>query len=228
MKVALFGRGKTGSKVQALLTSDNVIGPYGKNLPSVESLSDAQVAIVFVPADGIEPIIDLLLKARLPAIIGTTGYNISAQLSDKLRVQKLTWVWSSNFSIGVHLMKTLAIELEKLSHILPQSELNLVDIHHAQKVDAPSGTAKLINSWLTHPCPISSSRTGDEIGTHVLELSNANEQLSITHKALNRTVFASGARWAAQTIFKNNHLNGLYSFEELLQMKMVNNLGQAT
>ena len=123
-------------------------------------------------------------------------------------------------------MKTLAIELDKLSHILPQAELSLLDIHHAQKVDAPSGTAKLIHSWLTHPCPISSTRAGDEIGTHILELSNAYEQLSITHRALNRTVFASGALWAAQVLFQNNHMCGLYNFEDLLKMKIANNTGQ--
>ena len=85
MKVAIFGRGKTGSKVQELLTPNDILGPFGRDLPTVHKLANAQVAIVFVPAEGIEPIMDLVLEARLPAIIGTTGYTIPPHLEEKLR-----------------------------------------------------------------------------------------------------------------------------------------------
>lgn len=223
MKLAIIGRGKTGGQLLGLIQKDQVIGPYGRTPPTVQELKSADVAIVFVPAEGIHTIINLLLEARLPAVIGTTGMEIPLDLHKQLIKNERAWVWASNFSLGVHLMKFLAQKLASYQTIMPESSLSMIDIHHTHKKDAPSGTAKLINSWLPDPVAIESLRQGDEVGTHILSLKNELEELSLTHRAFDRKVFAQGALWAAQQLFElkqsKTKENGLLSFEKLIERK---------
>lgn len=221
MKVAIFGRGKTGGQLLGLIPESGIVGPFGRTLPSVQVLDSADVAIVFVPGEGIHQIIDLLIKAKLPAVIGTTGVDTPPSLHAQLVTNDLAWVWSSNFSLGVHLMKALVQKLASYQSIMAESSLTLLDIHHTHKKDAPSGTAKLINSWLPTPVSIDSLREGDEVGTHVLSLKNSLEELSVTHRAFDRKVFAQGAIWAAKQLLELNRnsskVSGLVAFEKLIE-----------
>lgn len=125
-------------------------------------------------------------------IIGTTGHT-EKQINEIKTYSKFASVfYCSNFSKGI---QNLINIIEGLTFI-PNS-INIIDIHHIEKKDAPSGTAKLLKTHLKKKFPeieinIESERIGNEVGTHIIKFNIGEEIIELTHKALNRNIFASG------------------------------------
>jgi len=91
----------------------------------------------------------------------------------------------------------------------------MVEVHHNQKKDAPSGTAKMLKSAINRDLPISSLRVGGVFGEHTVIFSNAGETIEITHRALSRKAFAIGVRNAA--LFVLNKQKGYFTYDDVLQ-----------
>ena len=129
MKVILFGRrGKVGSVLAPALEA------AGHEL--VESTHDADVAVDFTRPEAVEENVRVALEDGVPVVIGTTGFD-QERVAALARVHELPVFYAPNFALGAVLMMRFAAEAGK---VLPHAEI--VELHHDQKLDAPSGTAK--------------------------------------------------------------------------------------
>lgn len=193
------------------------------------SFTDADVIIDFSSPEGTIKMLEFASKEKIPAVIATTGLN-EEQESKVLEYSKIIPIFkSANMSFEVALVKNL---LKNLAVKLEDNDIEILEIHHNRKADAPSGTAKLlaeaINSGLEKPRNIVYGREGkrekDEIGIaslrganivgeHSVKFFNDFETLEITHTAHSRELFASGALKAAKFIV--NQKPGLYNMDNM-------------
>ncbi|WP_232501623.1 4-hydroxy-tetrahydrodipicolinate reductase [Candidatus Tachikawaea gelatinosa] len=176
-------------------------------------------------------------------VIGTTGFDESGRKIIQDAAKKIPIVYSSNFSIGINLLFKL---IEKTTEIIGNSsDIDIIEKHHRQKKDCPSGTALTIgekiaqimnwnlkesmfynniNNIAIRPPKViefSSIRSGEIIGEHTVLFHEKNEQIEITHKAINRKIFASGAVKAAIWIEKNKKEKGLFDMQDVLNLKNI-------
>lgn len=215
MKIALLGKGKTGSKIIEL--NPNVQVFDRSNAPTFEKLSKCDVIISFLPGEAFEALIPTLLETKKPVVTGSTGFKWPAGFNETLKEKNLKWIYASNFSLGVVVLKQLIERLHQVSHLFQNKELSIHEIHHTKKLDAPSGTALSMKEWLAEECEITSERTGDVVGIHTLTLETPSEIISLTHNAKNRTLFAEGALWAANFIVNGKLEPGLHPFQTVVE-----------
>lgn len=154
-------------------------------------------------------------------IIGTTGFSESQLLIIKQAALRIPIVMSPNMSIGTNLCFKLISQAAKvLDQWGDQLDIDILDVHHRHKVDAPSGTALKMNAIISEQLSqarvprISSIRAGDVVGDHSVIFSINGERLEFTHKANSRVAFAQGALRAA--LWLQNKKPGLYSMENVL------------
>jgi 4-hydroxy-tetrahydrodipicolinate reductase len=181
----------------------------------------------------------LCAKHKKALVIGTTGHTDTDTFEIKQNQAKIPIVWASNFSTGVN---TLFWLTRKAAEILgPDFDLEVVEMHHRLKKDAPSGTAKTLaeiladvrklhlNEAARHgragivgartqgEIGIHSIRGGDVVGDHTVIFANVGERVELTHKASSRDTFANGALRAAQWLV--NQKPGLYDMQDVLGLK---------
>ena len=215
MKIALLGKGKTGSKVLEN-TVHQIVAFDSKNPPTFEKLETFDVIISFLPGEAFKSFIPLLMETRLPVVTGSTGFEWPSNLDQTLQDRKVGWIFASNFSMGVAVVKQMLNKLSQAKAMFPQHKTSIHEIHHTQKKDAPSGTALSMAEWMKEKCDISSERTGDVIGFHELKFDTGSEKITLTHEALDRKLFADGAIWAAEYL-TNNKTTGLNSFQAIIE-----------
>lgn len=215
MKIALLGKGKTGSKV---LENKNhqVIAFDSKNPPTFEKLETFDAIISFLPGEAFKSYIPLLIETKLPVVTGSTGFEWPTNLDKTLKERNISWVYASNFSLGVAVVKQMLNKLSQFKDFFPTHTTSIHEIHHTQKKDAPSGTALSMEQWINEKCTVTSERSGDVIGFHELTFDSGSEKIKISHEALDRKLFADGAIWAAEYLHKNK-TPGLNNFQEILE-----------
>ncbi len=172
-------------------------------------------------------------------VIGTTGHNDTETFEIRAAAEKIPMVWASNYSTGVN---TLFWLTRKAAEILgPDFDLEVIEMHHRLKRDAPSGTAKslaeilahvrslqyakaarhgrhgIIGERTPHEIGVHSIRGGDVVGDHTVVFANTGERVELTHKASSRDTFANGALRAAQWVVKQKP--GLYDMQDVLGLK---------
>lgn len=225
-RLAIVGDGKMGQAIRELATQKGwtVTAMIGEKASrngsgiSAESLGNPAVAVEFTQPDAAVRNIVALLRARVPVVVGTTGWYDS--MSEVTRVANETGtalLWSPNFSLGVAVMIELARYAGSLMRSLEDFDAHIVETHHNKKKDAPSGTAiaiaKAASDALDRPIPTTSVRTGSVPGTHQLIFDGKFEQLSISHEARDRRVFAEGALSAAQWLIGKK---GVFTMRDML------------
>jgi 4-hydroxy-tetrahydrodipicolinate reductase len=226
--VAVIGDGKMGQairqlaldkgwKVTAILGERENAGGAGIN---ARSLGNPQVAVEFTQPDAAVGNITACLKAGVPIVVGTTGWYDS--LPEVTRIAKESGtplLWAPNFSLGVNVLIELARYAGTIMRSLDGFDAHIVETHHATKKDAPSGTAmaigKAASDALDRPIPTTSVRTGSVPGTHELIFDGAFEQLSLTHLARDRRVFAEGALKAADWLIGKK---GVFTMRDILDV----------
>jgi 4-hydroxy-tetrahydrodipicolinate reductase len=128
-------------------------------------------------------------------------------------------LWAPNFSLGVNVLIELARYAGMMMRSLEGFDAHIVETHHTKKKDAPSGTAmaiaKAASDALDRPIPTTSVRTGSVPGTHELIFDGAFEQLSLTHLARDRRVFAEGALKAADWLVGKK---GVFTMRDVLEL----------
>lgn len=235
MKIALIGYGKMGKAIEeiALEKGHQVsLKITSQNLHDLtkENLQHADVAIEFTnPANAVKNILECL-NADIPVISGTTGWlNDYAMVKDKCEESKGTFLYASNFSIGVNIFFELNKKLAELMSN-QQYEVTIEETHHTQKKDAPSGTAITIaeqilkqlsykKKWVNDitskqdELSIISKRIDPAPGTHVVKYSSSVDDIEIIHTAHNRKGFASGAVMAAEFI---KGKKGIFNMKDVL------------
>lgn len=218
MQIALIGYGKMGKAIEQLaLQNGHEITARITSTPMLKTaMFKADVAIEFTRPDAAYDNVTWCLQKGLPVVCGTTGWldklNEVKQLTQQLNG---TFFYASNFSIGVNLFFRLNVFLAKLMDAHPEYGVNLEEIHHTQKKDAPSGTAitlaqdiirhiHRLKNWTPHSEPnpdelsIVSLRTGNVPGTHTVTYRSQLDTITIRHEAHTREAFARGALAVAE------------------------------
>jgi 4-hydroxy-tetrahydrodipicolinate reductase len=187
MRIAVSGAtGRLGRLVVAE-AGPRFAGAIGRTGP----IPECDVVIDVSTPDGLRGLLPRLTGQ--PLVVGTTG-----ELPDLLPyAARAPVLVTANFSAGVPLLLDLVAEAARR---LEGWDVEIVDVHHNQKRDAPSGTAKRIAGAVGRDVPIHSLRVGDTFGTHTVILAGPGERLELTHVATRREVFAIGAIRAAEWI----------------------------
>ena len=230
MKIALIGYGKMGKEIEKISNErgHEVIYKIDKD-SNLKNISGADVAINFCTPETALQNIELGLKSSIPVISGTTGW-----LSDFNKIQELSknldisFLYSSNFSLGVNLFFDLNKKLAEIMKKHDQYSLKIEETHHIQKVDKPSGTAITLaegiiekgkyNNWSMDnekkSIPIECKRIDKVAGTHIVNYSSELDSIEIKHIAKNRTGFALGAVIAAEWIVDKR---GIFEMSDVIK-----------
>lgn len=225
-RVAIIGDGKMGNAVAQVAREKGwevtgVLGiresDGGKGITAV-TLGNPDVAIEFTEPNAAVANVSACLRARVPVVVGTTGWYESLPQLTRLAEESGTGLlWSPNFSLGVNVFLELARYAGTLVRASGGFDAHIVETHHTRKKDAPSGTASAIareaNQGLGRTVPITSVRTGEVPGTHELMFDGLYEQLTITHTARDRRVFAEGAVHAADWLVGKS---GVFTMRDVL------------
>ena len=235
MKIALLGYGKMGREVEKIaLEHGHSIGVVIDNehdwIEKSEELKSCDVAIEFsMPAIVVQNI-HRCFEAGIPIVVGTTGwYDQFQQISELCISGNKTLFYATNFSIGVNIFFEINRRLASIIAAYPMYSPSMVEIHHTQKLDAPSGTAiTLANEIIaanprytkitdTDPGPgeilVQSIREGNVPGTHTITWSSDIDQITITHEAKNRRGLALGAVMAASWV---SDRKGVFTMKDIL------------
>ena len=232
LKLALLGRGKTGSKVIDLVNQENesrkeagfsieLTTFHRQKPPTFEDLKSKDVILSFLPGEPFKELIPLLIEVEKPVVTGSTGFSWPSDLGESLKSKNLTWVYGSNFALGMNLVKEVIEIMGKANQLFDREpNFSIHDIHHTKKLDSPSGTALSWQDWLSKKASITSERVGDVVGIHELSLKTKFENISLRHEALDRKVFAHGALWASKRILKGSWPSGLLPFSEIAKKEL--------
>lgn len=236
MKIALLGYGKMGHAIEETAIKRGhtiVLKINDQNLEDLtkENIQKAQVAIEFTNPDSAVPNILFCLNEHVPVVCGTTGWldNLKS-IEDKSKELNGTFLYASNFSVGVNIFFELNKKLATLLKPHPAYNVAIEEIHHTQKKDAPSGTAITLaeqvielsdkkDKWVNNESAkenelaISSKRIDEVAGTHSVKYSSAIDDIEIIHTAHNRKGFAEGAVLAAEFIVDKK---GIFSMKDVL------------
>src|SRR6476469_280178 len=227
MRIAIVGNGKMGKAVAAHAaerghTIHTVVhrleNPAGGALTK-DRLSGADVVIEFTRPDAVVANLERLIELGIPTVTGTTGWTDALpRLTALVEKRGGSLLHSANFSVGVHLFFRAADELARNFRGRPEFVVSILEEHHASKVDAPSGTALLLQRqlWSEEPgrrFPITSVRAGTSPGTHTLTYDGPHETVTLSHVAKGREAFAAGTLAAAEWLAGHR---GVFTFEEML------------
>jgi 4-hydroxy-tetrahydrodipicolinate reductase len=236
MRIALIGYGKMGKAIEktALKRGHEIVLKIdvenNRDMTS-ENLARADVAIEFTgPASAA----DNLMKcadAGIRVVCGSTGWLEKYDEVKKAFEKKGTaFLYASNFSIGVNIFFELNKKLAQLMAPHPEYAVDMTEIHHTQKKDAPSGTAitlaeqvlqeiPALKNWVNRAAenpgelPIHSERTDPAPGTHAVKYHSTIDDIEIIHTAHSREGFAGGAVLAAEFL---QNKRGIFSMKEVL------------
>ena len=232
MKIALLGYGKMGQTIERIaLERGHEIVLKKDEFNTYEGLSNADVAIDFsIPMVAVSNI-SSCFHANVPVISGTTGWLEHYDEMVALCVAKNgAFISSSNFSLGVNLFFELNEYLAKMMSKFDSYQVEMEEIHHTQKLDAPSGTAislakgvienSAYTKWtLDNPKPkeihIEAKRIENIPGTHTVTYNSIVDSIEIKHTAHNRDGFALGAVIAAEWIVGKQ---GVFTMKDVLEL----------
>jgi len=150
MKIALLGKGKTGSKVLELAQGHEVEVFDSSNLPTYEKLIKHQVIVSFLPGEAFQALIPVLLETKLPVVTGSTGFTWPSHFDQTLQEKSISWIFGTNFSLGVVVLKQL---IERLHHggwtsFKEKTYFQSTKFITLKNSNAPSGTALSMKEWL--------------------------------------------------------------------------------
>lgn len=225
--LAIIGDGKMGRAIAALA------GEAGFEVVALLGLADtakagitppllngARIAIEFTTPASAARNVRECVAAGCAVVSGTTGWD-AERLAVEAEVRHAggALLWAPNFSLGVYVFRRMVAETARL---LKQSQAGfdaaMVETHHAAKLDAPSGTARLLAEAVEQATgaapPITSVRTGSVPGTHTMLFDAPFEQIRLEHEARDRRVFASGALRAAQWLAGRR---GVFTLDHLFE-----------
>lgn len=210
--------------------------PVYKSFDAVpESVTNRiDVVIDFSNPSAFSGLLDFIVKNKKPAVIATTGLSEEQIVKMKSAAYEVPIFFSANMSLGVNLICELAKKAAKA--LGDDFDIEILEMHHNQKIDAPSGTALMIADCISAELDeqpdyvydraskrekrskseigIQSVRAGNIVGEHQVIFAGTDEVITLSHSARSKTLFASGALSAAKMIAGKE--NGLYSMKELI------------
>ena len=239
MRAVICGaNGAMGKLIQSLLPGEvaGLVSIDGENgVPKTfEELGScrADVVIDFSHHSAAPAVIAWARENRCAAVIGTTGHTASEKQLILDAAKEIPLFFSGNMSLGIAVLCKLA---KQAAACFPEADIEIVEIHHNRKVDAPSGTARMLfeavkevrpqatehcgrvgeGKRTSHEIGISSLRMGNVVGVHEVHICTGNQSLTLRHEAQSREMLAEGAVDAAR--FMVGKAPGLYTMQQLLE-----------
>ncbi len=242
MKIVILGYGKMGQMIEKFALKRGheialIVDSENRDGLIAEDLVDADIAIDFSTPEAALGNISLCFEANLPLVVGTTGwYDHIEEVKETCLEADQSLLYGSNFSIGVNLFFHVNKLLAKAIAPYQQYDVQVEEIHHIHKLDAPSGTAITIaegiidnseikKTWVNqvvgaeeeivnqpHELLIESLRIEEVPGTHTVLYSSEVDQIEFKHTAHNREGFALGAVIAAEWLYGKK---GFYQVTEI-------------
>jgi len=236
MNIAIIGYGKMGKEIEQIAIERGhkvVLKINSQNVAdfNFDNLKNVDAAIEFTNPDLAINNINICLSSNTPVVVGTTGwYNSFSEVRESVIENDGSLLYATNCSIGVNLFFKLNKYLAKLMNNHAEYEVSMNEIHHTQKLDAPSGTAitlgegilenmKSKDLWVKgeaktkNQLGITSERIDSVPGTHEVKYSSEIDDIEIKHTAHNRKGFALGAVVAAEYIADKK---GIFTMEDVL------------
>ena len=239
LKLALIGYGRMGKEIEHVALERGMqitarIEIDGPPLAS-EGVKKADVAVHFAAPSTVVQNINELAALGISIVVGTTGWQQErAAVQRAVEKAGIGLVHSSNFSIGVNVLYRLLREAGPLFNRFPEYDIAIHEVHHKDKLDAPSGTALSLADILLksikrkkeilpgspdrkirpEQLQVTSARLGTVVGLHRITFDSTADSIEITHAAKNRSGFALGAIVAAEWIAGKK---GMYTFDDVLQ-----------
>lgn len=237
MRLLIVGyTGKMGIAIQSLLRQYPQIEAIGLSrrqaLNCVQSIQDAQaidLILDFSRPEALGSYLPYAVSHQVPCVIATTGYSDEQRFAIQSASQTIPLFYSANFSKGIYVLKQL---IKKMNDLCPEDFVDLTDIHHIHKADAPSGTAKALietiqsdrtqalkivsdpnDKRLSNELHVHVARLGNVVGEHSVIYSNELEAIELKHVAYTKTNFAKGALDAALWLMDKEP--GYYTMEDL-------------
>lgn len=238
IRLAINGaNGRMGRALQALLRDDARF----ELVASINTSSEWQdapkldVVIDFSSPDGFESALAYCVANCVALVSGTTGLDAAQRKRFDAAAAKIPVLYSANFSLGI---AVLTRALREAAATLPDWDLEILETHHARKVDAPSGTALAlgraaatargqdfdaiavlsregqVGARSADTIGFASVRAGDVVGEHTAMLVTTGERLELSHRATDRAIFARGALTAAAWLA--GKIPGVYSLDDVL------------
>ena len=230
MNVTIIGYGKMGKEIENVLISrgHNINKIIDKD--SEISFENTEVAIIFTSPEATFEQIKNCLDANVRVVCGSTGWTEQLhEIENYCRKSNGGFLYSPNFSIGVNLFYKLNDYLNEIMTNHKNYSASIIEKHHSQKVDKPSGTAIKIandiisksdyNSWTLNEnenndkLKIRSEREGDQKGHHSVIFSSDDDIIRISHTAKSRFAFALGAVISAEFLVDKN---GVYDMSDVI------------
>ncbi|MDR0388470.1 MAG: 4-hydroxy-tetrahydrodipicolinate reductase [Spirochaetaceae bacterium] len=258
MNIAIIGFGKMGKTLEKFALEkghhiaaivDPFIGPdvsgakaslsgapLAQDIAGAAALDKADVALEFTRPDTALANIKALAKRKIPVVTGTTGWlDKLDEAQAAVHQAGSSLVWASNYSLGVKLLSLIASYAAELFNKFPEYDLGGYEIHHNQKADSPSGTAKTLAALLLEKFTRKKSvvwdtlnrkalptelhfpslRIGSVPGTHGVIFDSEDDSVEILHKARNRDSLARGALRAAEWLTEKKR-KGVFTIEDIL------------
>ncbi|MBD3582478.1 4-hydroxy-tetrahydrodipicolinate reductase [Flavobacterium selenitireducens] len=230
MKIALLGYGRMGQIIERIaLERGHDIVLRKKSADSFDGLENADVAIDFSVPDAAVGNITACLEGGIPVVSGTTGWlDNFHKMAGLCEDKNGAFLYGSNFSLGVNLFFNLNEQLAKMMAKFPDYKVRMKEIHHTQKLDAPSGTAISLakdiiensdySSWALSDAKsdeilIEAKRIENVPGTHTVFYDSDVDRIEITHTAHSREGFAYGAVIASEWLVGKT---GVFSMKDVL------------
>lgn len=252
MKIALLGYGKMGKEIEKIALQKGHSISFKITRENKEELKkispqNTDVVIEFTSPESAFENVKFCLEKDVSVVCGSTGWNEQKKEIEKLIIEKnkenqsLAFFWASNFSVGLNIFLEINKYAAKLMQNYESYDLEITEIHHKEKKDAPSGTAitlaetilenynskqnwKLVennrnnlndNSLNDTTIPIFALREDDVKGTHTTTYSSSVDAISLTHQAHSREGFAKGAVLAAEFL---KGKKGIFGMKDLLKI----------
>lgn len=238
MKIALIGYGKMGMAIEKIALEKGHTCPFkitNKNSADINLITPetADVAIEFTVPGAAVANISTLLKNKVPVVCGTTGWLDQLPEIEKLTKENDTaFFYASNFSVGVNIFFKVNKMLAEIMNDFNDYDVEMEEIHHIHKLDAPSGTAITLaegvlekfdskKNWAldeaktAEELKITAKRIEEVPGTHSITYNSPIDSIEITHTAHNRTGFALGSVLAAQWL---KDKKGVFGMDDMLKL----------
>ena len=235
MKILILGYGKMGKAIEEIAEERGHSIEHKININNTQALKfikpdEIDVAIEFSQPDAAFDNLSYCLENNIPVVSGTTGWLDRKNEIEALCTQKNgTFFYASNYSLGVNLFFKLNDILAQMMKQHQNYDVEVTEIHHTEKLDAPSGTAislaeALISNlsskteWINEPSdeenvlPIISKREANFPGTHIINYTSDVDEIEIKHTAKSRTGFALGAVLVAEWILDKKGILSMKDF----------------